>query len=98
VLLFRPGPQSQAANRAALEAFPLDETERATLGDTDSALVALVHLEGKPVLLQASSMQPGAYVLVLRAHFQRRDVIALAQSARSAPPERSNLAALLTLA
>jgi hypothetical protein len=43
-------------------------------------------------------MQPGAYVLVLRAHFQRRDVIALAQSARSAPPERSNLAALLTLA
>jgi hypothetical protein len=99
VLLFRPGPQSQAANRAALEAFPLDETERATLGDTDSApLVALVHVEGKPVLLQASSMQPGAYVLVLRAHFQRRDVIALAQSARSAPPERSNLAALLTLA
>ncbi|MBK7645756.1 MAG: hypothetical protein IPJ12_00865 [Betaproteobacteria bacterium] len=90
LLLFRPGAAAQADNRSALAAFPLDDAERRRLGDTGSRpWVALLHTHGKAVLLSADSPDPAAYVLALRAHFQRRDPSTLAQAAAAAPPPLS---------
>jgi len=98
VLLFRPGAESQAANRAALAAFPLSDSERASLGDLGTApLVALLYVDGKPVPLRASSPEPAAYVLALRAHFQRRDLDTLENAAQSAPDDRSRVRSLLAI-
>jgi hypothetical protein len=87
VLLFRPGTNAQGANRAALAAFPLSDAQRARLGDVSVAsLVALLHLNGRQVLLSAERPDPAAYVLALRTHFQHLDAVTLAEAAQSAPP------------
>ena len=86
VLLFRPGRDAQAANRAALQAFPIDAVQGVGMEDLEGkALVALLHLQGKPFLLTADRAEPASYVLALRVHFQQRQPREVAEAARAAP-------------
>ena len=86
VLMFRPGAEAQAGNRAALAAFATAGGAVASRLDSGSApLVALLRLGGEPVLLTAERPDAAAYVAVLRAHFQRRDAASLRRAAREAP-------------
>ena len=86
VLMFRPGAEAQAGNRAALAAFATAGGAVASRLDSGSApLVALLRLGGEPVLLTAERPDAAAYVAVLRAHFQRRDAASLRRAVREAP-------------
>ena len=86
VLMFRPGAEAQAGNRAALAAFATAGGAVASRLDSGSApLVALLRLGGEPVLLTAERPDAAAYVAVLRAHFQRRDAASLRRAALQAP-------------
>lgn len=86
LLIFRPGVDAQAGNRAALAAFPLDEAVRSGLeGSLTLPLVALLWLRDRPILLTALTPGPAAYVLALRVHFQRLDTESLTRAARAAP-------------
>ena len=88
LLIFRPGADAQAGNRAALAAFPLDEAVRSCVeGSLALPLVALLRLRDRPILLTALTPGPAAYVLALRVHFQHCDAVALTRAARSAPPQ-----------
>ena len=86
VLLFRPGAEAQAGNRAALAAFAKAGGVPADALDSGAApLVALLRLRGKPVLLTAERADAPAYVTALRAHFQRRDAVSLQRAVLEAP-------------
>jgi hypothetical protein len=86
VLIFRPGAEAQAGNRAALVAFAnAGGTVPEQLESGSASLVALARLDGEAVLLTAQSPDAAAYVAVLRAHFQRRDAESLRCAARESP-------------
>ena len=86
LLIFRPGADAQAGNRAALAAFPLDAVVRSRLeASLALPLVALLRLRGQPMLLTALTPEPAAYVLALRVHFQQLDVELLTRAALTAP-------------
>jgi hypothetical protein len=83
VLLLHPGPSRAASNRRALAWLLGDEAHAdRLLASGSGAPVALWHAESGPYLLRVDRPSAAAYVVALRAHFQRVEAVALASVLR----------------
>ncbi len=90
LLLFHTGAAAAKGNRAALQAFPLPELDRAALmmASDPGCWVALLHQGGRWVLLTTAEPTPAHYVLALRLHFQGAALDTLADKAALLPAPR----------
>src|SRR5262249_28413412 len=93
ILMFRPGEDARDANRRALDAFPRADRGAEVIG-TDAPWVALLPWATGPFLLTAAGPTAAAYVLALRAHFQKCSPQAL-ESAEFSPLEPRDEARIL---
>jgi hypothetical protein len=98
VLLFRPGADARNSNRRALQVFPRSDHSADLPGTiaADAHWVALLPTSTGPRLLTAAQATAAAYVLALRAYFQKCDARVL-ESAELSPLEAREATASTSL-